>query len=261
MLRSRQGRPVSKRWGSKVGRAARRDRGAGRTSRRKCDQFGGGGSGHGPASPRPRPQPARLGGLVPAADGRGSAALYGGPCPSDAEPNVPTFVALLRAVNVGGHNRIRMPELAEMIRTLGYSEVLTHLQSGNVVFRGRPTPRLRLEEELEGALDRHLRVTTTFLVRTSPEWNEVVRRNPFPQEANEEPGHLLAIVLQKAPDSAAIQSLMTSNRGPEVVRVIEDTAYVHYPSGTGPSPMPGTTSGPRFEVMSDWIAAESGAFC
>jgi len=148
---------------------------------------------------------------------------------------MPVYVGLLRAVNLPGHNRVPMTGLTQLVQDLGFTDVVTYIQSGNVVFGGTSSPRRALEETLEGALKRHLGVSTDFLVRRAAEWDRIIRDNPFPNEARDDPGHLVAMLLKATPDAAAVRSLEGAMRGPETVQVSGDHAYIVYPEGTGHS--------------------------
>src|SRR5262245_66142866 len=101
------------------------------------------------------------------------------------------YVALLRAVNVAGHNRVPMAGLRALAERLGMKEVRTLLQSGNLVFRRGGADAKRIERLLEKETKKALGVETNFFVRTAAEWSDVVAANPFTAEAKSDPGHLL----------------------------------------------------------------------
>jgi uncharacterized protein (DUF1697 family) len=146
-----------------------------------------------------------------------------------------TCIALLRAVNLGAHNAVAMADLRELLAGLGLLEPKTLLQSGNAVFRsGRQSPA-PLERLLETEAARRLGVSTTFFVRTAAEWRALVAANPFPDEAERDPGHLLLYCFKTAPAPAAVAALQASIAGREVVRAVGRQAYVVYPDGVGRS--------------------------
>ena len=91
-------------------------------------------------------------------------------------------VALLRAVNLPGHNKIRMADLKALVVGLGFEDVQTLLQSGNIVFTGGAKTTASLEQALERAAAKTLGLETDFLVRTAKEWQAIVDANPFPRE-------------------------------------------------------------------------------
>ncbi len=145
------------------------------------------------------------------------------------------FVALLRAVNLGSHNQVKMAELRDLCSRLELAEARTLLQSGNVVFRGTSRSCAALERTLEAALEKQLGVSTGFFVRTAKEWDELVAANPFPGEAERDPGHLLALVLKGAPKPDDMKALQAGIKGPELIRAAGRTVYAYYPTGVGTS--------------------------
>jgi len=140
-------------------------------------------------------------------------------------------VALLRAVNVGGRGKVGMADLRQLGVDLGFSEVKTFLQSGNLVFSSDPRPEAELELQLERAARDRLSLTTDVIVRTAKGWAAALARNPFPKEARNDPAHLVTVFLKGTPASGAGRRLQESVRGPERMRVVGPHAYIVYPEG------------------------------
>lgn len=145
------------------------------------------------------------------------------------------YVALLRAVNLGGPTRIRMSSLSEVVRRRGFEDVRTLLQSGNVVFRGLPQDTGILEQALEKEVSNKLGLSTDFFVRTAAEWRDILERNPFSREAAEDPAHLVVTALKRAPAAPEWSALRASIRGRERVEGSGRQAYIVYPDGIGRS--------------------------
>jgi uncharacterized protein (DUF1697 family) len=148
---------------------------------------------------------------------------------------VTTYIALLRAVNLAGRNKVGMGDLRELVTGLGFADPKTLLQSGNVVFSGRARSGAALESALEKAASSQLGVTTDVFVRTAEEWKKIIAANPFTREANAEPGYVLMMSLKEAPDRKAVSALTGAIPGREVLRVKGRHAYVVYPDGVGRS--------------------------
>ena len=144
-------------------------------------------------------------------------------------------IALLRAVNLAGINKIAMADLRDLLAGLGFTDAQTLLQSGNVVFSGGKTPTAALEETLERAAAKKLGLETAFFVRTAKEWQAVVDANPFPREAKDDPGHLLAVIPKDEVSAANVSALQKAIVGREVVRAKARCAYIVYPDGVGRS--------------------------
>ena len=146
-----------------------------------------------------------------------------------------THIALLRAVNLGSHNKVAMAELRACLEAQGFTNVRTLLQSGNVVFSGGRRRTAALERQLEDAARATLALDTPFIVRTRDEWDALAAANPFPREAADDPGHLLLFCLKDAPPAGAGAALRAAIKGRERVRVLGREAYLVYPDGVGRS--------------------------
>jgi uncharacterized protein (DUF1697 family) len=143
-------------------------------------------------------------------------------------------IALLRAVNVGGTNKIAMAELRTFAVALGLADARTLLHSGNLVFTHAAAPK-DLETLLEREAAMRLGLITDFFVRTAKEWDAVIAGNPFPEVALHDPARLMVMPLKKAPAAAAVKALEAAIRGPERICAIGDSLYASYPEGTGNS--------------------------
>lgn len=146
-----------------------------------------------------------------------------------------THVALLRAINVGGRNRVSMSDLRALLTDVGVANVRTLLQTGNVVFEGAGRSPAELESLLERAASDRLGLDTAFLVRTAREWQELVAANPFSAEAESDPAHLVVMPLKNAPAADRLAELETAIVGREVVRARGRELYLVYPDGIGRS--------------------------
>ena len=145
-------------------------------------------------------------------------------------------VALLRAVNLGPHNKVSMSALRDIAGGLGLADAQTIVQSGNLVFddpRRRSTAQL--ETLLEAAVARHCGVTTEIFVRDANEWKAIVAANPFPSEATQDPGHLVVACGRGKIPLDRVEALQRAIVGREKVRAVGRELYVFYPDGIGRS--------------------------
>src|SRR5688572_7023932 len=90
-----------------------------------------------------------------------------------------TFIALLRAINVGGTGKLPMKDLVLLCTELGFDKVRTYIQSGNVVFASRLSEKT-IRTRLEKALTEKLGKQAAVMVRTAAEMQAVLKGNPFP---------------------------------------------------------------------------------
>ncbi|MEX0786370.1 MAG: DUF1697 domain-containing protein [Dehalococcoidia bacterium] len=146
-----------------------------------------------------------------------------------------THIALLRGINVGGTKKVAMAELRDFFGALRFDDVQTLLQTGNVVFRADDRAGADLETMLELEARSRLGLDTAFFVRTAPEWESIVERNPFPDAAGRDPGHLVVLALKDAPKPAAFDALRDAIRCPEVIQGDGKQLYVVYSEGIGRS--------------------------
>ena len=146
---------------------------------------------------------------------------------------MPPQIALLRAINVGGV-KVSMADLKALLVDLGFEDVRTLLNSGNVVFRGKDNTG-ELEKLFETEFAKRVARPIEFFVRTAEEWNSIIDRNPMTDEARRDPGHLLVVVLKRAPSDQEVESLRAAIVGPEIVQADGKQAYIYYPAGVGQS--------------------------
>jgi uncharacterized protein (DUF1697 family) len=139
------------------------------------------------------------------------------------------FVALLRAVNVGGTGKLPMSELKAMCEELGFGSVRTYIASGNVVFTSR-----KAEAAVKSALEKRLAAYAGkplgVMVRSAAEMAQVLAANPFPKAA---PNRTMAIFLDSKPPADTLAGLR--NKKDEEVRLGRREIYAHYPTGMGTS--------------------------
>lgn len=146
-----------------------------------------------------------------------------------------TYVALLRAVNVAGRNQVAMSDLRGMLTDLGFDDVKSLLQSGNLIFKTGAGAGAAIEARLEAETTKRLGVKTAYIVRTAKEMDAVIANNPFPAEAERDPGHLVVVFLKDAPTASAVEALRAAIKGPELVQAKGKHAYIVYPDGIGRS--------------------------
>ena len=149
---------------------------------------------------------------------------------------MPTHVALLRGVNVVGRTMVAMSDLRDMLSTLGFSDVRSLLQSGNLVFRtDRRLSATSLERTLETETVKRLGASPGYMVRSPREWSAVIDDNPFPQAAKRDPSHFLAMFLKTEPAAPSVEELRAAIRGCEKIECVGRHLYVIYPDGVGGS--------------------------
>ena len=140
---------------------------------------------------------------------------------------------MLRGVNVGGHNKIKMDDLRSLCEGLKLGSVKTHLQSGNVVFQTSERNLAALAGKLEAGIGRKCGFRPGIIFRTIPELREVIARNPFAKRKGIEPAKLAVVFLEDEPSAAARQALLQMDIAPEELHVIGRQLYIYFPNGQG----------------------------
>lgn len=144
-------------------------------------------------------------------------------------------IALLRGVNVGGAKKVAMVDLKAMIEALGFAEVKTLLQSGNVVFRAGDETEAALEAHLEAETEKRLGLKTSFLVRDAKQWRAIIDANPFPTEAQAEPSRTLVTVSRAAMPAEALDAVRAVMLPHEKLEAVERQVYAYFGEGMGQS--------------------------
>lgn len=138
---------------------------------------------------------------------------------------------MLRGVNVGGHHKIKMDDLRALCAGLKLSDVQTHLQSGNVVFRTNERNLATLAGKIQSGIEKECGFCPDIMFRTVPEMREVVARNPFANRKGIEPGKLAVVFLQGEPTTAMREALLEMDIAPEELHVIGRQLYIYFPNG------------------------------
>ena len=144
------------------------------------------------------------------------------------------YVVLLRGINVGGKTKVGMAALRQVCEAAGCEDVVTYIQSGNVVLKSKlGTEKLRTT--LEAAFAAEFDCRPAVMVRTAREMAAVVDRNPY-ADADEKTIHVG--FLQAAPDAATKKCLAAIDCAPEEVTVTGRDLYLHLPNGMGRAALP-----------------------
>jgi uncharacterized protein (DUF1697 family) len=139
---------------------------------------------------------------------------------------------MLRGVNVGARNKIKMKDLEALFGDLGHTSVVTYIQSGNVVFKARSKSPTALARGIEERLARDLGLEVTVLVRTKDDLAGVVRGNPF-LRAGADTARLHVTFLAEKPDAALARAVEGFDAGADELKVVGREVFLHCPDGYG----------------------------
>ena len=157
---------------------------------------------------------------------------------------MPTHVALLRGINLGGHKKVPMADLREVVASLGHADVATYIQSGNVVFSTGQSDTAALAAALEESIATTLGVRARVVALSREELAEVVRDNPYAGEPNPKAVHAILLSGQPGPDLvkgvAEAQEQVARQGSRDTAQVLGRTIYLHTPDGFGRSDLAAT---------------------
>jgi uncharacterized protein (DUF1697 family) len=162
---------------------------------------------------------------------------------------VPRYVALLRSVNVAGHGRIAMDELRASFDALGYTDVTTYIQTGNVLFSTGAKSQAGISSAIEQRLDEDFGGSPAVLLRSVAEFRYVGSSSPY-AKAGADPSRHHVTFLADSPSKAALDALRLPPSGRDELVVDGKEVYVHTPDGYANTKYTGTFLERRLGVVS-----------
>lgn len=148
---------------------------------------------------------------------------------------MPVYASLLRGINLGGHKKIKMDQLRASLEALGFDQVKTYIQSGNVVFKAPKTSPAGLCKKIETKIQSDFGHSVSVIVRTADEMEQVMTSNPFLKEKGVAPEKLHVMFLSKAPEASAIEKVVALAPPPQQLRCIGQELYLYLPGGVAES--------------------------
>jgi uncharacterized protein (DUF1697 family) len=149
---------------------------------------------------------------------------------------VPDYVALLRAINVGGRNSLPMEKLRNVLAEQGASSVATYIQSGNVVFSHSRRGAAKLTAQLASAITAAAGFEVPVLLRTRAEWTAAIANNPYGE------ADVHCAFLPAAPSKTALAKIDPKPFAPSKFTLVGRELYLYLPSGIGRSKLAGAIS-------------------
>lgn len=144
------------------------------------------------------------------------------------------WIALLRGINVGGHNRIPMAELRDLCSEIGWQDIATYIQSGNILFSADGSMP-NLEKALTKAIASHFGHRIHVIVRPAAAWPLYVRMNPFSEASESEPDRVMLALSKKPMPPDAADNLNQYTASGESIVQRTDSLWIHYASGSAKS--------------------------
>jgi uncharacterized protein (DUF1697 family) len=158
------------------------------------------------------------------------------------------YIAMLRGINVGRGKVVKMEQLRTSFAALGFGEVRTYVQSGNVVFESERKPA-ELTRTIEAKIQHDFGFTVPVLIKTSTELTQIVRNNPLLRLKGIDVSKLHVTFLSNAPPKTAASVLEDLATTRERFRILNREIYLYCPDGYGNSKLTNTTIEKKFSLV------------
>ena len=147
------------------------------------------------------------------------------------------FVALLRGVNVGGKNKLKMAELKSVLLKNGFKNVSTYIQSGNIVFDSGKTNQQELAKQIHIIIHSEFGLEIPVLVKSHPQILEVITNIPFSSAEKNDSKKIYFSFLYARPNKELVMVIDTTKYHPDQFIIKDDIIYLYYYNGAGKSKM------------------------
>jgi len=145
------------------------------------------------------------------------------------------YISLLRGINVSGQKKIKMDALRDLYASLGFTNVKSYIQSGNVIFESDESNVSSLVQRIESKIEQVYGFSVPITLRTSAQMLFVLENNPFLGERQEEIKQLYVTFFLKSPDKTRLNDLTQYATKAEEFHLNGQEMYLFYPNGTGRS--------------------------
>jgi len=146
------------------------------------------------------------------------------------------YISMLRGINVSGQKKIKMTDLKSLYESLGFDNVQTYIQSGNVIFESSILDVEKLKRNIEQNIEKTFGFSVSVIIRSNDEFESIINRNPFiGQRSTEDDTKLLVTFLTDAPPESIANAIQQFVTKPEALEVRGKEIYLHCPNGYGKS--------------------------
>jgi uncharacterized protein (DUF1697 family) len=147
---------------------------------------------------------------------------------------MPVYISMLRGINVVGHNMIKMSELKGLYESLGFTDVATYIQSGNVVFKAKETNPSPVRTKIMDGIAKMFGFSVTVIIRQPKELAAIVKKNPFPGRRGVDETKLHVTFLESKPAAALVKALgPLTAKSKDEYRVTGREIYLYCPGSYG----------------------------
>ena len=146
---------------------------------------------------------------------------------------MPTYISMLRGINILGRKRVEMSRLREMFETMGFEKVQTYINSGNVVFKTGRNTTSALSKRIEERMVAEFGFSALVITRTAAELGRAIEGNPFAKESRSEPSKVFIGFMAQAPKADAVAKVKARAAKTEQAHCCGREIYVYYVGGMG----------------------------
>lgn len=157
---------------------------------------------------------------------------------------MPTYISILRGINVSGQKKIKMADLKVLFEKLGFINVQTYIQSGNIVFQFKETKAATLQQTIFNAIQKEYGFDVPNLILTPQEVESTLKNNPFKNIEQ-----VYFTFLSELPTQENIDKLATYNYPDEYYELEGKIIYSHFPNGAGRAKMSNNFFENKLKVM------------
>lgn len=162
---------------------------------------------------------------------------------------MPVLISMLRGVNLGAHNRVKMDDLRALYKALKFEDPRTYVQSGNILFRTKEKPTRELAKRIQAAIARKCGCNPEVILRTTADFKKAIAANPFAKRSDIEPGKLLVSFLSAEPGPEASSTIAKLNEShKEELHLKGRELYIYFPDGAGRTKLPWSSLEKLFKV-------------
>jgi uncharacterized protein (DUF1697 family) len=148
---------------------------------------------------------------------------------------MPVYIAMLRGINIGPHKRMKMEKLRASCEGLGFSDVKTYIQSGNVIFKAPKLSPAALSKKLGECIVKDFGFSAEVISRSREEMKLIIDHNPFTKERAIDLSKLHVLFLSASASAAALKKVQTLTLAPDRAHSSAQEIYFYFPNGVSGS--------------------------